>query len=223
MARLSTEEKKKLLDLWKESGLSIKAFTNANETVEIDGREIKVPHHSTVYGWANKFGYSYEPGGTPNAPENPRGLEETDESPESDETPEGGETGDDTESAEPEESEEDETGDEQGDETEDEGDESGVLIADRVRELEPSKAPEPTGPKKEETPKERGKTNQTLLIIGGVAVVLVGGFLLLKMIRKSRAAKTDGENKQPKQVRTLADMEVNPFDRGLRTLDEYGR
>lgn len=217
MVKLSTEEKKKLLDLWKESGLSIKAFTNANETVEIDGREIKVPHHSTVYGWANKFGYSYKPGETPNAPENPKGSEEPDESPKPDETPEGGETGDDTESAEPEEPEEDETGDEQGDETEGEGEESGVLIADRVKELEPSKAPEPTRPKKEETPKSRGKTNQTLLIIGGAAVVLVGGFLLLKVIHKPRAAKTDGESK------TLADMEVNPFDRGLRTLDEYGR
>lgn len=203
MARLSTEEKLKLLDLWKESGLSIKAFTTANETVEIAGREIKVPHHSTLYGWANKFGYSYEPGETPNAPENPQ------ESPEPGETLEGGETGDDTESVEPEEPEEDATEGEQD-----------LLLADRVKELEPSKAAELAGPSKEGPPKERGKTNQTLLIIGGAAVALVGGFLLLKKIRKSRAAKADGESKQ---VRTLADMEVNPFDRGLRTLDEYGR
>lgn len=190
----STEEKRNLLNSWKESGLSLPAWRREHAD------ELRLPHLSTLYDWCKSLGFTTEPGGT----------EESEEPEESPETPdEAGDSTDLNEEVEPA-----ETGQSGGEkEPTSEGGEE-VIAKDRITNLEPSTVPEPPkGETPKETPKKKGISKDTFIIIGGALVLGVGGFLVFKKLKRKPKAQEPATKQQSKGG--------NPFDGGYTTIDQF--
>lgn len=187
----STEEKKDLLNLWKESGLSLPAWRK--EYAE----ELQLPHLSTLYDWCKSLGYTTEPG-RPDEPEEPP------------ETPdEAGDSADLGEADEP-----TETGESGGEkESIREGGEE-VIAKDRIANLEPSTVPEPP---KDETPKEapkgKGISTTALVVFSGALVFSVCGFLIFKKLKRKPKDQEPATQQQSKGG--------IPFDGGYTTIDQF--
>ena len=162
----STEEKRNLLNLWKESGLSLPAWRKKY------AEELGLPHLSTLYDWCKSLGFTTEPG----KPEDPEeSLETPDEAEDSTDFGEADET-----------TEEGNSGGEE--EPIREGGEE-VIAKDRIINLEPSTVPEPPkGETPKETPKGEGISKTVFIVIGGALVFGIGGYLMFKKLRRKPKA-----------------------------------
>lgn len=166
-ATFSTEEKRSLLNAWKESGLSLPAWHREHAD------ELRLPHLSTLYDWCKSLGFTTEPGGTEDPEESPETPDEAGDSPDLNEADEPTETG--------------QSGGEKGP-TSEGGEE--VIAKDRITNLEPSTVPDP--PKDEtpkETPKDKGISKNMVIVIGGALVLGVGGFLIFKTLKRKPKAE----------------------------------
>jgi hypothetical protein len=190
-AAFSIEEKRNLLNSWKESGLSLPKWWRRNAD------ELDLPHLSTLYAWVKDLGFSTEPGEIEEPEEFPEPPDEAEESLDLNDADEPTETG--------------QSGGEQ--EPNREGDEE-VIVKERITDLEPSTASEP--PKDEtrtETPKGKGIPKNIFIVIGGALVLGVGGFLIFKKIRRKPKIQEPAMQQQFKGG--------VPFDGGYTTIDQF--
>lgn len=174
-ATFSTEEKRSLLNSWKESGLSLPAWRKEHAD------ELRLPHLSTLYDWCKSLGFTTEPGETEEPEESPETADEAGDSTDLGEVDEPTETGQSGGEKEP---------------TSEGGEE--VIVKDRITNLEPSTVPEPP---KDETPKEpakgKGISKNTFIVIGGALVLGVGGFLIFKKLKR-KPKDQEPATQQPK-------------------------
>lgn len=198
---MNLEQKQEILLKWKQSGLSLPRWWRRNAD------ELGLPHLSTLYAWAKQLGFSTEPGAEvtnePNEDHEEQGEKgDSDASQEEDdEGPQDGSQG----SAEREIDDETEIDEEPEEEKED------VIAKERIEQLAPVTVPEPVHA---EAPVEEPKTainTQTLVIIGGAAILGIGAFLLIRKIRR---------RPEPKQEQNTQNAQGgNPF--GYITIDEF--
>lgn len=198
---MNLEQKQEILLRWKQSGLSLPKWWKEN----VD--ELGLPHLSTLYAWAKQLGFSTEPGADVTNEHNEE-HEEHDETGDSDDSqeeddkePQDGSQG----------SAEREIDDEKEIDEEPEASEEDVIAKDRIEQLAPVTVPEPV---QAEAPVDEPKTGintQTLVIIGGAAILGIGAFLLIRKIRK---------RPEPKQEQNTQNTQGgNPF--GYITIDEF--
>lgn len=158
----STEEKRNLLNSWKESGLSLPEWRRKY------AEELGLPHLSTLYDWCKSLGFTTEPGRPEDPEESPETPDEEEDSTDFGEADEPTETG--------------ESGGEEKP-TREGGEE--VIAKDRIVNLEPSTVPEP--PKDEtpkETPKGKGISTTVFVVFGGALVLGIGGYLIFKRLKR---------------------------------------
>lgn len=192
---MNLEQKQEVLRKWKESGLSLPKWWKEN----VD--ELDLPHLSTLYAWAKQLGFSTEPGAEVTNEHNEDHEEQGEKGDsdasqeESNEGPQDGSQG----------SSEREIDEEPEEEKED------VIAKERIEQLAPVTVPEPVHA---EAPVEEPKTTintQTLVVIGGAAILGIGAFLLIRKIRR---------RPEPKQEQNTQNAQGgNPF--GYITIDEF--
>src|SRR5690606_16227180 len=161
----STEEKRNLLNSWKESGLSLPEWRRKY------AEELGLPHLSTLYDWCKSLGFTTEPGRPEDPEESPETPDEAEDSPDFGEADEPTETEKSGGEKEP---------------TREGGEE--VIAKDRIVNLEPSTVSEP--PKDEtpkETPKGKGISTTVFVVFGGALVLGIGGYLIFKKLKRKKS------------------------------------
>lgn len=190
-ATFSTEEKRNLLNSWKESGLSLPAWHKEHAD------ELRLPHLSTLYDWCKSLGFTTKPGGTEEPEESPETPDDVGDSPDLNEVDEPAETG------------------KSGGKKEPAGEEGEEVIAkDRIVNLEPSTVPEPPkGETPKETPKGEGISKTAFIVIGGALVLGIGGYLIFKKLKR--------KPKDPEPATQQQSKGGIPFDGGYTTIDQF--
>src|SRR5690606_18143955 len=88
-----------------------------------------------------------------------------------------------------------------------------VIVKDRITNLEPSTVPEsPKDETPKETPKGKGISKDTFIIIGGALVLGVGGFLIFKKLKRKPKAQ------EPAMQQSKGG---NPVDGGYTTIERF--
>lgn len=204
---MTLEQKKELLNKWKESGLTLPQWWRENAD------KLNLPHLSTLYAWVKKVGFSTEPGS--------KGINEHNEEQEEygevhNEREDLDDSQDDSQEEDDKEQEDDSQGfgkeeeDDEEKEVDGEPEEEGVIAKDRIEKLAPVTVPEPAPSEKPaDAPKMKIKAQPWIVIIGG-AVILGIGYVLIKKIGKRKEQKEQNNSMRG----------GNPFA-GYVTVDEF--